>query len=436
MAGVIDLIRQPRVFLGLGLVFLILTLAIPRAMIFLGLSASGAAFEFAGFALPDLAALILAVGLFNKARQTLVKMPAPNHASVLLLLGFLGLGALSLVGARWPTLGLVFWLKTAIATGLWFGLGPTQKATRPIFVKGFLGLTVIQALLGIWQFALQRSLGLSWLGEAIIGPEIAGVAKISLGGERIIRAYGTFGHPNILAVILGVGLILLLAWFFEASKKGARPNFLFWFSLPVMLAGLGLTFSRGAIAMTLLGATWLLVRSWRLERKPWRRQQIGIIAAIVLLICGIFSFAFTSLTSARLGSLVAPDEGQTLRGIYDQVAISMIKDRPLWGVGLGNFVPYFRDHWPAVLPSWAYQPSHNTPLLVAAETGILGALMLTAFLVLILTRAILVERHKPNTLHRALVLGLVVVLGASVTDHYIWTDSAGRYLFWLLLGLI
>ncbi|MBU4337993.1 O-antigen ligase family protein [Patescibacteria group bacterium] len=50
--------------------------------------------------------------------------------------------------------------------------------------------------------------------ESVLSPEIPNVAKIVVDGERIIRAYGTFPHPNvfsgflILSIFCGVWLLL------------------------------------------------------------------------------------------------------------------------------------------------------------------------------------------------------------------------------------
>jgi hypothetical protein len=70
----------------------------------------------------------------------------------------------------------------------------------------------IQAVLGIAQFISQSSLGLSFLKESILSPSGAGVAKILLAEESLIRAYGLFPHPNILAGFLGITILFTSAY--------------------------------------------------------------------------------------------------------------------------------------------------------------------------------------------------------------------------------
>jgi len=78
--------------------------------------------------------------------------------------------------------------------------------------KIIISISLIQAIIGIWQFIAQHSIGLFWLKESLISPEIAGVAKIILNQEKIIRAYGLFPHPNILAGFLLFSIIITIAY--------------------------------------------------------------------------------------------------------------------------------------------------------------------------------------------------------------------------------
>lgn len=70
----------------------------------------------------------------------------------------------------------------------------TNQLKKTIF---FSTLTV--SIIAITQFILQSDLGLQFLGEPRISNEIKGIAKLS---NNIIRPYGLFQHPNILAGIL------------------------------------------------------------------------------------------------------------------------------------------------------------------------------------------------------------------------------------------
>lgn len=71
---------------------------------------------------------------------------------------------------------------------------------------------VIQFVIAITQYVQQKSLGLQIVGESILGKDWPGVAKILVDGEKVIRPYGTFGHPNILGGFLVFTLGASIAW--------------------------------------------------------------------------------------------------------------------------------------------------------------------------------------------------------------------------------
>jgi hypothetical protein len=95
---------------------------------------------------------------------------------------------------------------------------------RVIQILIFTGL--FQSIIGIWQFIIQKSVGLFWLKESQISPSIDGVAKILIDEEMYIRAYGLFPHPNILGGFLLVSIILSLFYkgLFHPSRTENVPS--------------------------------------------------------------------------------------------------------------------------------------------------------------------------------------------------------------------
>jgi|GEM_PF-3806625 len=80
-----------------------------------------------------------------------------------------------------------------------------------------------QSIIAIYQFLYQKSIFVSPLfhkltGETILGPNLPGIAKINEGGEKIIRAYGTFPHPNLLGGFLLFSIFISLYLYFEHKK--------------------------------------------------------------------------------------------------------------------------------------------------------------------------------------------------------------------------
>src|SRR3989338_5410336 len=105
---------------------LMIAIMVPRAVPIWPWAASGAPFEFFTVAAADLAALALG----------------------------------SLILAAWPLLGVGLWLKLVLATSVWFVVVYFKPSVKPLIRWGVVAMALVEAILGIAQFALQKSVGL------------------------------------------------------------------------------------------------------------------------------------------------------------------------------------------------------------------------------------------------------------------------------------
>ena len=99
------------------------------------------------------------------------------------------------------------------------------------FILIIIIIAVIQSIIGIIQVIIQHSLGLIWLKESIISPIIPGVAKIVVSGQKYIRAYGLFPHPNILGGFLLFSIAMTLLYINLVSRLPQETKM---FHLPEM----------------------------------------------------------------------------------------------------------------------------------------------------------------------------------------------------------
>src|SRR3989338_10118573 len=103
---------------------------------------------------------------------------------------------------------------------------------------------VFQAGVAVAQFIRQESLGLWFFGESVLSHEIRGVAVfLNEYGERVVRAYGTTPHPNVLAGFL---LLVLFVIYFVLCKKSKPPTTYYPLLViySIVLFAIFLTFSR------------------------------------------------------------------------------------------------------------------------------------------------------------------------------------------------
>ena len=70
---------------------------------------------------------------------------------------------------------------------------------------------VFESIVAILQYNIQSSIGglFYFFGERSFTASTPGIANASLNGELVMRAYGTFPHPNVLAGFLVVSMFLI-----------------------------------------------------------------------------------------------------------------------------------------------------------------------------------------------------------------------------------
>jgi O-antigen ligase len=243
----------------------------------------------------------------------------------------------------------------------------------------------------------------------------AGDIRLRAGGAAASgRAEGTFGDPNLLAFYLS--LVLPLALVGAIALRGAARAASGGAAL-LVLAAMLLTLSRsaylGALAALLVLLTW----------PPFRRVSVALLAVVVLF--GAFNASAivesrqVGVIATRLQSISAERGTNPRWRIYARTP-AMIADRPLLGVGLGNF--------PEVSPLYGMRErgggiflhAHNVPLTFAAETGLLGLAALVAFILAVTRRALAAVRDRAGDLHPlglAIAAALASMAVISITDH-------------------
>ncbi|MBU1151899.1 O-antigen ligase family protein [Patescibacteria group bacterium] len=275
----------------------------------------------------------------------------------------------------------------------------------------------VSAVIGIFQFVLGGSLGFGFLGEPLISGSMLGVSKVSLFGDSVLRAYGTFPHPNVLAVYCVFGIFLALyLW------KGAR---LIYTAVLVLLSvALLLTFSRSA----LIGGVSAGVFVYALGGVKIKFKYL-----LLALVSVLFFIVVFDLQDFFVGRLLLMDSENVLeRELFHKIAFAMIFDN--WnGVGLGNFTAQMQNYTDIELLPWNFQPVHNLYLLIFAEGGVLMGL---SFCALLLWSFWDIVKNKNSKSFKALLLAfwaLIFVVG--FFDHYLLTLYQGQALLWTFFGL-
>lgn len=370
-----------------------------------------------GLFLPEigLLAAVIAAVFARKARCNLSHFPATVFvplAALPFLAAVSAPMAISpplawLTGLRWTAAPLAFVV-------IW------KSSLRPEKAAGLLLISLaIQAIIAVGQAAAQSPLGLP--GEMLPGLSQAGAPVLYTTNMAWLRAAGLSFHPNVLGGFLAVGLIVAL----PLTKRW--PARLGWW---LAAAGLLLTFSRSAwlaAAVTLpLAAGWLAYRLADMRRPLAVTLGAAALAGLAALIL------LAGLLGSRLQPFSSLSEATSIsgRGELIAVALTLIGQTPWSGVGAGNF-PL------AMLPYPTMDPPHyvhHTPLLLAAEVGLVGGLLwYWLWLFPVFKAGTVLKENNPWAVVFPLALlafGLIALF-----DSYPWALAGGRILFAVLLAI-
>lgn len=283
---------------------------------------------------------------------------------------------------------------------------------------------VTESVLAIWQSALQQSIGGIWylLGERTFSASTPGIANASLNGTLIMRPYGTFSHPNVLAGFLLISIIFLAVVFRNSEVK---KRMLIYFVEVVGAITLCLTLSRTVI---LLGVAFVILLAFHVIAFKSKKYAIQVLGGTVIL-CMVLGL----ILLPRFTGINLTGESLVLREQLLQAGWQMFVSHPFFGVGLNNFLPAL----PHIAPLLPLQPVHNVYLLVLSEIGLVGFLLFIFLLMKTIRHALSItfeSQFMKNT--KIFVLcSLFIFLMIGLVDHYFFTLQQGQLLSTLIFGL-
>ena len=402
--------------------------------------------------------ILLVIVLFLGIINTKLKGLRIKKSDLFLFL-FLIIAVLSIFVSGDKAVSVFRWLKLLEFIALYIYI---------MYRKGFLGLDkifktvvfggVLQSILAIAQFYKQGSLGLKFIEAGSYTPGEAGVATFISGTEKVMRAYGSFPHPNVLAAFLLLAIFCFFALWLS-SLKNKKTDLPYAICYLLITFALFLTFSREVIfTFIFISFIFFIFRFFQL-RTFYHTEERLVTGKRMMVLAGFFvAFSIVSAIiispyfKTRFVEISLEEEAIDLRFFYNKMAVEMIKEKPVSGIGIGTFAEYSRE-FPAYIraankiynsgnltgkqiPEWLYQPVHNIYLLIASEIGILGALVFIVFVLMKFLKSI--KPIKPKELFNLigpmpfLFVGFLII---GLSDHFSWTLQSGGIIFWLAIAL-
>ena len=310
---------------------------------------------------------------------------------------FLAAALLSLLVTTYPLLSVREMRSVIFEPIVFFLLLQTVRGSAQVALAGFLVGATLTASAAI----LQLPLGMG-------GTEAEGVR----------RAQAWYPSANHLALMLGRAWPFLLAGSLAWSR---------WLWLPTAIMGLGLllTFSTGGWIGTIAASLAVVA----LVRGRTLAVRLAALAAIAVVV--VSGAAIVGALPERLNPL--RQTGGFRLDLWLS-SLQMVRDHPLLGIGLDNFVYLYQQVYlregAAAEPNLSHP--HNWALHFWLELGLVG---LIAFVWLVVTFA-QQEWRAPRTWLVAGAVGAMIdmLVHGAIDNSYFLVDLA--FVFWLCLALV
>lgn len=461
--------RNPRLLSGLfaGLVTLVAVLygallASGLPFLYLLIAPVGIIGLWLTFTLPEYAALMLLGfrwGFIFDSLDGALRLQSPSLPLAVLLMVVL---AAQVVGPQRRRLGfdpiliVLLCYFAHVALGVWYAIYPNLVTTRlSDFSKDILYTLVV----AFWLVRPRMMEGAIWLlvvvgallGTLTVYQEVTqtydnsywNLAKVRIafiieGVEDRPRAAGPLGDPNFYGQQLLVLLPLALWWAIHPRNVAARLIAIF--SALAILAGVGLSYSRGALlAVVVMGAIYFIRFKIRLR---YLLYLIPLVLMAVLVAPPEMKARFGTLTEFFGAEDVSQIEDNSFEGRsrYLIVGANMFLDSPIFGKAADHFKALYTDYVLQIGLSPDQDQNrnaHNFYLEVLTEHGLIGLGLLLTMIVMAFRRFMEGQRLYARLGDQRMAdLGgfLQVAFAGYAFSAFFLHGDYPRFL-WLLLGV-
>jgi O-antigen ligase len=301
-----------------------------------------------------------------------------------------------------------FTLLYALVVAWW----PHARALRALVLVTLAG-GVIAAVMALWQFWS----GELWWNQTLIQANVY---------SQFFRVNGFFYDPNILGRYLAMAMLIALAVAWTRRRTGELLALAG--ATAVMAGGLFVTYSRSSTLMLMVGIVLLAARAAGTRR-------VLATAAVLLVVVGGITFATSGevrTAATDMDRLERVSEGRfgLMRG-----GLTIWADSPVAGTGLGAFAKEFEETLTeSERAKIRVVISHNTPVTVLSEGGVIGFAL---FLALLAGAGWAVVRGSAaqggaagwaRWTAGAILLGIVIhslLYAALFEDPFVWVLTAG-----------
>jgi O-antigen ligase len=266
------------------------------------------------------------------------------------------------------------------------------------------GMAVVFAIVGIYQYETRD---IFWNPKVLVGNAYA----------PFYRVNSVFWDPSIYGRFLVVAILASLVLVVHGASK--RVAIAASAAIVVTFIGLVFSFSQSSFAALAVGVA---IVAW----SAWGRKTLALLGVVALVVL----VAALAMPSARHHSLNSASGGR-FKLVKNGLAIA--GHHPVQGVGIGGFKKAYAARTGLKGKEPKAAASHDTPVTVVAETGVVG---LALFAWLLVAALILAFRGFTANFAGRVALILGVVLTAIGVHSLFYNAFFEDPIAWAVFGLV
>ena len=332
------------------------------------------------------------------------------------------------------TIGLI--LATVSSNEIYISvLGDTQRR------NGFLQYFSLVIILAYSSRAINFSHAKSLIKYAVIVSFIlSSYGLLQVSGKDFIKwdnpynsMIGTLGNPNFASALLAVLLVILVTQF---TNTRLSFNYRLIAIVAAIMSIICIIFSDSRQGLVAFGAGFLFYFSLTIYFKNKKVGLSLILVSTILLILSIFGM----LQKGPLAYYLYKDS-VSVRGFYWRSAVDMFQNNIFTGVGLDRYGAYFKLYREAEYPlrygfNINSNNAHNVFLQFFATGGVLLGLSYLVLCVVVFSLGIKLIRNSEKEM-RSITITLLSTWIAFQSQSFISIDSIGLSIWgWIISGAI
>lgn len=319
-----------------------------------------------------------------------------------------------------------------------------------IVLGTLLFVSFFECFLGLYQYFMQKSLGLKSLHEPVFSETNFGLASfLSTSGSRwifddifhversvklVLRATGSFGHANNFGGFMFFSSIASVYFYLFSKKRWQRASVSILLFLQIF--GIFVSYSRSALFGFIIASACffilVFIKRKELAAKMYKSLFFVILSSLILSFLLLYPQLVDRGGVVTYNSLAkASDRG---RINFQIVAREMIKKHPVKGIGFSRFHQRCSEFIPLDRKNEICTGIvHNIYLLIASENGVIALLFLMIFIFSVFKAFLYQKSNLVLCLFISFFIGFLFI---GFCDYYLIDKTIGKLMFFFIPAII